>query len=84
MTRTTPEQTIKVDEVSKGNRLPPTETHETVPTQFIQAGDVRFACRCLGPRGATPLLLCNYFAANMDDWCHAALKVALIHFRCRI
>jgi pimeloyl-ACP methyl ester carboxylesterase len=46
----------------------PNDTHETAPTQFVQAGDVRFAYRRFGPRGATPLLLCNYFAANMDDW----------------
>jgi pimeloyl-ACP methyl ester carboxylesterase len=46
----------------------PNDTHETATTQFVQAGDLRFAYRRFGPRGATPLLLCNYFAANMDDW----------------
>jgi pimeloyl-ACP methyl ester carboxylesterase len=46
----------------------PNDTHETAPTQFVQAGDVQFAHRRFGPRGATPLLLSNYFAANMDDW----------------
>lgn len=44
------------------------DTHESTPTQFVQAGDVQFAYRRFGPRTATPLLLCNYFAANMDDW----------------
>jgi pimeloyl-ACP methyl ester carboxylesterase len=43
-------------------------THETAPAQFAPAGDVQLAYRRFGPRGATPLLLCNYFAANMDDW----------------
>jgi len=43
-------------------------THETAPTQFVQAGDVQFAYRRFGPRGATPLLLLNYIAAHMDDW----------------
>ena len=43
-------------------------THETAPTQFVRAGGVQFVYRRFGPRGATPLLLCNYFAANMDDW----------------
>src|SRR6267142_1533046 len=42
--------------------------HETAPTQFVQAGDVRVAYRRFGKRGAVPLLLLNYFAANMDDW----------------
>ncbi len=46
----------------------PFETHETAATQFVQTGDVQFAYRRFGPRGGTPLLLCNYFAANMDDW----------------
>ena len=48
--------------------LMPNDTHETAPTQCVRAGDVQFAYRRFGPRGATPLLLCNYFAANMDDW----------------
>ena len=43
-------------------------THETAPTQFVQAGNIRFAYRRFGPRGGTPLLLLNYFAANMDKW----------------
>jgi pimeloyl-ACP methyl ester carboxylesterase len=42
--------------------------HETAPTQFVQAGDARVAYRRFGKRGAPPLLLLNYFAANMDDW----------------
>jgi pimeloyl-ACP methyl ester carboxylesterase len=42
--------------------------HETAPTQFARAGDGQFAYRRFGPRGAAPLLLCNYFAATMDDW----------------
>ena len=42
--------------------------HESAPTQFVQVGDVRIAYRRFGKRGAPPLLLLNYFAANMDDW----------------
>jgi pimeloyl-ACP methyl ester carboxylesterase len=42
--------------------------HETAPTQFVQVGDVRVAYRRFGTRGTFPLLLLNYFAANMDDW----------------
>lgn len=42
--------------------------HETAPTQFVQVGDVRVAYRRFGKLGALPLLLLNYFAANMDDW----------------
>lgn len=34
----------------------------------VQVGNIRFAYRRFGPRGRTPLLLLNYFAANMDNW----------------
>src|SRR5271168_2202388 len=43
-------------------------THETAPTRFIQAGDSLLAYRRLGRREGTPLLLLNYFAANIDHW----------------
>jgi len=43
-------------------------THETTPTQYIQAGDIHVAYRRFGKHGGTPLLLLNHFAANMDDW----------------
>ena len=44
------------------------DTHETARTQLVQVGDVRFAYRRFGRRGALPLLFLNYFAANMDAW----------------
>lgn len=43
-------------------------THETALTQSVQAGGIQFAYRRFGRSGATPLLLLNYLAANMDDW----------------
>src|SRR6202046_3484247 len=43
-------------------------THKTAQTQFVTVGDVRFAYRRFGRRGGTPLLLLNYFAANLDNW----------------
>jgi pimeloyl-ACP methyl ester carboxylesterase len=46
----------------------PQDTHETASTQFGQVGDIKIAYRRFGKRGARPLLLLNYFAANMDDW----------------
>jgi pimeloyl-ACP methyl ester carboxylesterase len=46
----------------------PEYTHETVPTQFVQIGDIKIAYRRFGKHGASPVLLLNYFAANMDDW----------------
>jgi pimeloyl-ACP methyl ester carboxylesterase len=44
------------------------DTHETARTQFVQVEDVCFAYRRFGRCGGLPLLLLNYFAANMDDW----------------
>jgi len=41
---------------------------QTAPTQFVQAEGISFAYRRFGPRGRIPLLLLNYFAANMDHW----------------
>lgn len=46
----------------------PQDTHATTPTQFVEAGGIRFAYRRFGRRGGTPLLLLNYFAANLDNW----------------
>lgn len=43
-------------------------SHETAPTQFVEAEDVRFAYRRFGKSGARPLLFLQYFNANMDDW----------------
>src|SRR3984957_11708963 len=46
----------------------PKDTHEITPTQFVESGCIRFAHRRFGRRGGTPLLLLNYFAANLDNW----------------
>ncbi len=46
----------------------PQDTHETTPTQFAEAGGIRFAYRRFGRRGGTPLLLLGYFTANLDRW----------------
>jgi pimeloyl-ACP methyl ester carboxylesterase len=43
-------------------------THETVPTQFVEANGIRFACRRFGKPGRIPLLLLGYFNSNMDGW----------------
>jgi pimeloyl-ACP methyl ester carboxylesterase len=43
-------------------------SHETAPTRSIKVGDIQLAYRRFGKSGGTPLLLLNYFSANMDDW----------------
>jgi pimeloyl-ACP methyl ester carboxylesterase len=43
-------------------------THETVPTQFVEANGIRYACRRFGKPGTIPLLFLGYFNSNMDGW----------------
>ena len=43
-------------------------THETVPTQFVEAEGIRYAYRRFGKAGTVPLLLLGYFNSNMDAW----------------
>ena len=43
-------------------------THETVPTQFVEANGIRYAYRRFGKLGAIPLLFGEYFNSNMDGW----------------
>jgi pimeloyl-ACP methyl ester carboxylesterase len=46
----------------------PHDTHETATTRFVETGGIRFAYRRFGRSGGAPLLLLNYFAANLDNW----------------
>src|SRR4029077_8988775 len=41
-------------------------THETVPTQFVEADGIRYAYRRFGRAGTVPLLFLGYFNSNMD------------------
>jgi aldehyde dehydrogenase (NAD+) len=43
-------------------------THETVPTQFVEADGIRYAYRRFGKAGTVPLLFLGYFNSNMDAW----------------
>ena len=45
-----------------------THTHQTVPTQFVQAKDIRFAYRRFGKPGGVPLVLNQHFTGTMDHW----------------
>ena len=42
--------------------------HETAPTRFVEANNIRYAYRRFGRGSGRPILLLNYFAATMDDW----------------
>lgn len=50
-------------------------THESAPTQFFEANGTRFAYRRFGKPCSAPLLLLEYFNANMDTWDPAVTSV---------
>jgi pimeloyl-ACP methyl ester carboxylesterase len=43
-------------------------THQTAPTQFVDADGVRFAYRRFGKTGGVPLVLNQHFIGTMDYW----------------
>lgn len=43
-------------------------THNTAPTQFVEANGIRFAYRRFGKTGATPIVLNQHFTGTMDHW----------------
>src|SRR5271167_5131443 len=48
---------------------PTTQMYVHTPTEVVRAASgIDFGYRRVGNRGGIPLLLANYFAANMDDW----------------
>ena len=45
-----------------------THTHQTVPTQFVEAKGIRFAYRGFGKAGGVPLVFNQHFTGTMDHW----------------
>ena len=43
-------------------------THQTAPTQFIEAAGIRFAYRHFGKNQAVPLVLLMHFTGTTDNW----------------
>src|SRR5437588_12754054 len=43
-------------------------THETAPTQFVEANSIRFAYRRFGKPGGVPLVFNQHFTGTMDHW----------------
>jgi pimeloyl-ACP methyl ester carboxylesterase len=43
-------------------------THQTAPTQFVEANGVRFAYRRFGKPGGVPLVFNQHFTGTMDHW----------------
>jgi hypothetical protein len=43
-------------------------THQTAPTQFVEAAGIRFAYRRFGAKLDIPLLFFMHFTGTMDHW----------------
>jgi len=45
-----------------------THTHQTAPTQFVQANGIRFAYRRFGKTGGVPIVFNLHYMGTMDYW----------------
>src|SRR3954463_11825275 len=45
-----------------------TITHQTAPTEFVEADGVTYAYRSFGRPSAVPLVLLQHFRGNLDNW----------------
>src|ERR1700692_2987041 len=43
-------------------------THQTAPTEFVEANGIRFAYRRFGKSGGVPLVFNMHFTGTMDHW----------------
>src|SRR5439155_24251070 len=43
-------------------------THQTAPTQFVEAKGIRFAYRRFGKAGGVPLVFNQHYLGTMDYW----------------
>jgi pimeloyl-ACP methyl ester carboxylesterase len=43
-------------------------THQTAPTQFVEANNIRFAYRRFGKTGGVPLVFNQHYIGTMDYW----------------
>ena len=43
-------------------------SHQTAPTQFVEANGIRFAYRRFGKAGGAPLVFNQHYIGTMDYW----------------
>ena len=43
-------------------------THQTAPTQFVEANGIRFAYRRFGKAGGVPIVFNQHYIGTMDYW----------------
>src|SRR5436309_14659573 len=44
------------------------DTHQTAPTQFVEANGIRFAYRRFGKTGGVPIVCNQHYVGTMDYW----------------
>jgi hypothetical protein len=53
-------------------------THETVPTEFVEADGIRYAYRRFGRHGKVPLLLLTYLGSKLIESLEVIQKTSAI------
>src|ERR1700723_190006 len=59
---------ICIDQTPRKGKNMTTHTHQTAPTQYVEANGVRFAYRRFGKTGDLPLVFNMHFNGSMDHW----------------
>src|SRR3979490_984110 len=60
---------FKKDDVSvNGSAKDSIDYHQTASTQFVTAGDTKFAYRILGRKTGIPLVMIASLGSSMDEW----------------
>src|SRR5215813_1552916 len=44
------------------------DTHNTAPTRFIEAGGIKYAYRRFGASSGTPIIFLQHFRGGLDNW----------------
>src|SRR5712672_3423376 len=61
--------TTQMSEIKSNKEAPiMIPTHQTAPTQFVEANGIRFAYRRFGKAGGVPLVFNMHYLGTMDHW----------------
>ena len=58
-------------------------THQTAPTQFVEANSIRFAYRRFGKPDGVPLVFNQHYIGTMDYWDPARSEERRVGKECR-
>jgi hypothetical protein len=63
-----PSTSVEAENGSKGGSTMSNYTHNTVPTEFVEANGIRFAYRRFGKKSGVPLVFNMHLNGNLDMW----------------